>query len=348
MPVHLSGAIKQPLKLSIEQAIERLKQGGVVAIPTETVYGLAADASQPKAVARIFTIKDRPADHPLIIHIGASAQIQDWARDIPELLWPLAERFWPGPLTVILKKKPHVSELITGGQDTVALRIPRHPKALQLLIALKRGLAAPSANRFGRVSPTKPQHVIDELGDDIDGIVDGGVCAVGIESTILDLSSQQPKILRPGQVSQQAIEDCLGKPLVCSRQQSPRTPGLHKAHYAPTTPLLLLEKTTLDIQLKKCLAWGLKINVWSAAYPIIKHRNVFWQPSPDNSNEFAKTLYHQLRQFDRTSADITLIQRPPEHSQWCGVLDRLTRAAAHFSPEFCPSELSIRELKYSH
>jgi len=317
--------------LTIDESIQRIQQGGVVAIPTETVYGLAADASQPEAVKRIFSIKGRPADHPLIVHIGSVAQVHDWAEDIPDIFWPLAEHFWPGPLTFILKKKPQVSKLITGGQDTIALRIPSHKKVLQLLVALKCGLAAPSANRFGHVSPTTAQHVIDEFGDDIDGVIDGGACEVGIESTILDLTIKQPRILRPGQISQQQIEDFLGQFLSTMKQQSPRAPGMLKAHYAPTTPLVLVEKAALESQLIKLLEDNLKINVWSVSRPQQQHENIFWQPSPIDSNKFAKILYHQLRQFDQTSADITLIQCPPELPEWCGVMDRLTRAAAHFS-----------------
>ncbi len=316
--------------LTIEEAIKCLQQGGVVAIPTETVYGLAADAARPQAIKRIFTIKGRPADHPLIVHIGSIAQVQDWAEDIPEMLWPLAERFWPGPLTFILKKKPQVNKLITGGQETIAIRIPAHKKVLQLLVALKCGLAAPSANRFGHVSPTTAQHVIDEFGDDIDGVIDGGACEVGIESTILDLSVKQPRILRPGQISQQQIEDFLGMPLSAMKQQSPRAPGMLKAHYAPETPLILVEKSALDGQLKQYLAHNLTINLWSVSSPSIQHNKLLWHPSPTNSSEFAKVLYHQLRQFDTTLADITLIQHPPELSEWQGVIDRLTRAAAHF------------------
>lgn len=324
-------ARKSSLRLSLEEAAQCLMQGGVVAVPTETVYGLAADASQPDAIKRIFSIKGRPADHPLIVHIGAISQVQNWARDIPEMLWPLAGRFWPGPLTLVLKKQPHVNEMITGGQDTIALRIPNHPKALQLLSALKCGLAAPSANLFGRVSPTKAQHVIDELGDNIDGIVDGGDCAVGIESTILDLSAvnsdnRQPTILRPGQISQQALQDCLGSPLSGAREQLPRVPGMLMAHYAPQTPLLLLKKSALETRLKACLARGLKVNLWSASRPIIQHDNLFWQQSPTDSDEFAKILYHQLRLFDLALADVTLIQRPRKSAGWSGVLDRLERA----------------------
>jgi L-threonylcarbamoyladenylate synthase len=328
----VSDAPKQPSILSTEEAAEQLKQGCVIAIPTETVYGLAADASQPQAVSRIFSIKGRPVGHPLIVHIGSAAQVTEWAREIPDMLWRLAEQFWPGPLTVILKKQPHVSNLITGKQDTVGLRIPGHPKALQLLAILKRGLAAPSANRFGRVSPTKPQHVITELGDSIDGIIDGGICTVGIESTILDLTTIQPIILRPGQISQPAIEDCLGINLSpINRQSNSRAPGMLKAHYAPATPLLVLEKSALPQQLGACLKHGLKVNLWSAARPDITDDNILWQPLPKDSQEFAKVLYQQLRQFDQTSAAITLIQRPADAPEWRAVIDRLSRASAHFS-----------------
>lgn len=336
---HLFNASNRSMMLSIEKAILYLQQGGVVAIPTETVYGLAADASQPKALKRIFTIKGRPVGHPLIVHIGSVAQVQNWADDIPNMFWPLAERFWPGPLTVILKKQAHVDNLITGGQNTIALRVPAHKKVLQLLNVFGGGLAAPSANQFGHVSPTKPQHVIDELGDNIDGIVDGGTCEIGIESTILDLSTSQPKILRPGRISEKELEDFLGLSLSPVHQKPPRAPGTLKAHYAPTTPLLLLEKSALDIPLKELLAQGLKINLWSTTRPIIQHNNLFWLPSPEDSNEFAKVLYHQLRQFDNTLAEITLIQRPPESPEWRAVLDRLTRAANYFSLDMSKSSL---------
>ncbi|MEE8339195.1 MAG: L-threonylcarbamoyladenylate synthase [Xanthomonadales bacterium] len=326
------------LVLSIEAAVECLQQGGVVAIPTETVYGLAADASQPQAIKRIFSIKGRPADHPLIVHIARVGQLPDWACDIPDLLEPLAERFWPGPLTVVLKKQAHVSELVTGGQDTIALRIPDHPVALHILSALNRGLCAPSANRFGRVSPTTAQHVIDEPGDDIDGVVDGGACAVGIESTIVDLSAVNggngsPSILRPGQISRQELEAYLGLSLAGAARQVPRAPGMLKAHYAPHTPLLLLEKPALDIRLRECLARRLKINLWSTTRPTLRHENILWRPTPGSSKEFAHMVYRQLRRFDRNEADITLIQRPPDLPDWKAVLDRLERAATRFSFE---------------
>ena len=173
--------------------------------------------------------------------------------------------------------------------------------------------------------------MLTTIGDDVDGIIDGGTCEVGIESTILDLSGEQPQILRPGQISQRQIEDCLGYPLSTIKRQSPRAPGILKAHYAPATPLLLVETSALDSQLKKCLAEKLTINLWSVSCPQLQHKNILWQASPTDNQEFAKVLYHQLRQFDTTAADITLIQRPPELVEWQGVIDRLSRAAAHFS-----------------
>ncbi len=314
--------------LTIEEAIRCLQQGGVVAVPTETVYGLAADAAQPQAVKRIFNIKGRPGNHPLIVHIGSIAQVQDWAMDIPEILWPIAEQFWPGPLTVILKKKPLINTLITGGKDTIGLRIPGHKKVLQLLVALKCGLTATSANRYGHISPTTPKHVIDDLGTDIDGVIDGGACEVGIESTILDLTIQHPKVLRPGQISQQELEDFLGIPVSTVQCPRPRTAGT-AGHYAPQTPLVLVAPSVLDAKLKHYLSKNISINLWSASHPGLHHHNLFWQPSPTNCREFSRILYRQMREFDQLPADITLIEHPPDSPEWRGVIDRLSRAASY-------------------
>ncbi|MEJ5211921.1 MAG: L-threonylcarbamoyladenylate synthase, partial [Burkholderiales bacterium] len=176
------------MSTDLDRAVALLRAGGVVAIPTETVYGLAADARNPQAVRRVFAIKGRPADHPLIVHIAAAESLPQWARDIPDAAWRLAGRFWPGPLTLILRRAPGVPDEVTGGQDTVGLRVPDHPLTLELLRRFGGGLAAPSANRFGHVSPTRPEHVAQELGEAVDLILDGGPCSVGVESTILDLS----------------------------------------------------------------------------------------------------------------------------------------------------------------
>lgn len=235
---------------SIDRAVALLNAGHLIGLPTETVYGLAADADNPEAVAAIFTAKGRPADHPLIVHLGADDLLSAYATDIPDAAWALAEAFWPGPLTLILKKAPSVPDIVTGGQDTVGIRIPGHPVALTLLRALAEsrrqagksggGLAAPSANRFGRISPTSAQHVADELGDAVALILDGGDCRVGIESTIVDLSRGAPVILRPGAISAEQLSLVLGEPIGSKdsvAKDVPRVSGSLASHYAPQTPM---------------------------------------------------------------------------------------------------------------
>ena len=198
----------------LAEAVELLRAGELVAFPTETVYGLGADAGNPEALAKIFAAKGRPADHPLIVHVPDVAHLDQWAREIPDAAHLLAQAFWPGPLTLILKRQPTVPDLVTGGQDTVGLRIPHHPLALQLLKAFDGGIAAPSANRFGHISPTTAQHVREELGAAVALVLDGGPCSVGIESTIVDLSRGDPVILRPGMISAAQIDQALHQQVV--------------------------------------------------------------------------------------------------------------------------------------
>ncbi|MBM4313354.1 MAG: threonylcarbamoyl-AMP synthase, partial [Deltaproteobacteria bacterium] len=225
----------------IAKAVTLLRAGGVVAFPTETVYGLGADATNDEALRRIFSIKGRPADHPLIVHLAFPTQIQDWARDIPAAAYALAERFWPGPLTLILRRRAWVSALVTGGQETIGLRVPAHPVALELLRAFGGGVAAPSANRFGRISPTSAEHVRQELGDGPDLILEGGACSVGIESTIVALTDSSPLILRPGGISPAALEEAMGQKVeLPGTLQTVRAPGMLASHYAPATPLRLV------------------------------------------------------------------------------------------------------------
>ncbi len=226
----------------IERAAQFLKQGRLVAFPTETVYGLGADASNLEGVRRIFALKGRPANHPLIVHLQGVDELVHWARDIPFSVERLTSRFWPGPLTLVLKRATGVIDEVTGGQDTVGLRVPSHPVAQQLLQAFGGGIAAPSANRFGRVSPTTAQHVREDLGDAVDLILDGGACEVGIESTILDLSSGAPVLLRPGRIGAAEIETVIGAQVARASAQSPRAPGMLEAHYAPQLPLLLADR----------------------------------------------------------------------------------------------------------
>ena len=197
--------MSMPASPTIDEAVAILRQGGLVAIPTETVYGLAADARNPQAIQRIFALKGRPADHPLIVHIADAKQLPDWAIDIPDLAYRLADAFWPGPLTLILNKHPDVPDAVTGGQDSIGLRCPANDLSLELLRAFGSGLAAPSANRFGRISPTAAGHVRDEFGDKAPLILDGGICAVGIESTIVDLSRSPARIQREGHIRREQL-----------------------------------------------------------------------------------------------------------------------------------------------
>ncbi|MGZ8184527.1 MAG: L-threonylcarbamoyladenylate synthase, partial [Methylobacter sp.] len=231
---------------AIDYAAHLLRQGRLVAFPTETVYGLGADASNPDAVRRIFQAKGRPADHPLIVHIPSVDSLNDWALTVPDAAQQLAARFWPGPLALILNKRPEVPLVVTGGQNTVGLRMPDHPVALHLLRAFGGGIAAPSANRFCRISPTQAAHVEEELGDAVDLILDGGACQVGVESTIVDLSGNRPKLLRPGHITRHEIEAVLQTELMMITPQSEqayqfemRAPGMMAVHYAPVTVAML-------------------------------------------------------------------------------------------------------------
>ena len=229
-----------PSDADYARAIELLCAGELVAIPTETVYGLGADAANPAAVAKIFAAKGRPADHPLIVHLAGHDAVDRWAEQVPAVAWELMETFWPGPLTLILKKQAWVPDAVTGGQDTVGLRVPGHPVALELLRRFAAvagehaGIAAPSANRFGRISPTTAAHVQEELGDQVPLILDGGACKVGIESTIVDCSRGQPVVLRPGHIAPTHLEAVLGLvPLIETATGAPRVSGSLEAHYAP-------------------------------------------------------------------------------------------------------------------
>jgi L-threonylcarbamoyladenylate synthase len=317
----------------VSRAAELLRAGELVAFPTETVYGLGADASNAQAIARIFAAKGRPTDHPLIVHLSDAAHLGRWAVDIPEAAVKLAAAFWPGPLTLILKRHPAVLDAITGGQDTVGLRVPNHPLALQLLRefggANGGGLAAPSANRFGRVSPTTAAHVREELGDAVALILDGGPCAVGIESTILDLSGKQPRILRPGMLDAAAIAAVLGEaPEFGGSPDAPRVSGSLEAHYAPGTPLRLLAAAELAAMAERQLEAGRRVAVLSARPPAFSHKNLVWRAAAAEPAQFAHDLYARLRELDALACDLILAALPPADDAWRAVADRLRRAAA--------------------
>lgn len=312
---------------SIAKAVEVLRAGGLVAFPTETVYGLGADASQADAVRRIFRAKGRPADHPVIVHLAAAQELGEWARDIPDAAWRLAERFWPGPLTLILKRGARVLDVVTGGQDSVGLRVPSHPVAVALLQAFRGGIAAPSANRFGRVSATTAEHVRRELGDAVDFILDGGACPVGIESTIVDLSSGAPVLLRPGRITLQEIESLLRVPVSRGSLAGPRAPGTLAAHYAPRLPLRLAAPGTLDAAIREERARGPIAVLARHARPAHSSATL-WMTAPLDAAEYARLLYAGLRQIDDSGCDVIVVELPPDTPDWSAVRDRLQRAAA--------------------
>ncbi len=314
----------------IERAVALLAHGELVAFPTETVYGLGADAANAAAVAKIFAAKGRPADHPLIVHLPASAHLARWARELPAEAEKLAAAFWPGPLTLILRRQPNVPDAVTGGQDTVGLRVPGHPLALELLAAFGGGIAAPSANRFGRISPTTAAHVREELGDRVPLILDGGACSVGIESTILDLSRGAPVLLRPGAVGVVDLARVLGRApgVVASHADAPRVSGSLEAHYAPRTPLQLVSSDGLLFALRSALVAGERVAVLAPTAQAISHDLVVWKQSPAEPAGFAHDLYASLRELDALGCVRILVQQPPAGEAWAAVNDRLRRAAA--------------------
>ena len=314
---------------SIDEALDLIHAGELVAIPTETVYGLAADASNPQAVAKIFAAKGRPSDHPVIVHIAGSAQLDAWAMDIPEAARKLADAFWPGPLTLILKRQPHVPDAVTGGQDTVGLRAPAHPLTHELLVHFGGGLAAPSANKFGHISPTTAEHVRNEFGHAVPLVLDGGSCQVGVESTIVSLVGE-PMLLRPGGIPREAIEALLGKKL--EHHQKPQTAkmrvsGLLDSHYAPRTTLVTGSRERILEEAKRLQTTGERIAIISFGLPDDHCAGTHFEPMPTTPIEYARTLYATLRQLDDSGFDTLLLESPPTTSGWLAVNDRLMRAA---------------------
>lgn len=284
----------------------------MVAFPTETVYGLGADAENEAAVRRVFEIKGRPIGHPVIVHLADISQLDDWARDVPPAARLLAERFWPGPLTLVLPRTSRVSDLVTGSQDTVAVRAPSHPLAHEILRAFGGGVVAPSANRFGSVSATRAEHVIADLGDAVDLVVDGGAATIGVESTIVDLAHGEPAILRPGGITREQISEALRVP-VRDGGGSVRVPGSLPSHYAPRARVELAESDAVAEGLVKALrSQGLRVHEISSA----------------EVNAFARDLYERLRAADRAGADAIVVVLPADEGLGVALRDRLRRAAA--------------------
>ena len=316
----------------LERAARVLRDGGLVAFPTETVYGLGADASDDDAVRGIFEAKERPADHPLIVHLPDSSHLDGWARDVPAVARALAGRFWPGPLTLILRRAEGVPDVVTGGQDTVGLRVPGHPVALALLRAFGGGVAAPSANRFGRVSPTTADHVASELGGRIDAIVDGGACSVGLESTILDLTGDAPAILRPGRISADELAEVAGPVEGAGRGDAPRVPGSKDAHYAPSVPVRLVGADDLPAILAESFGGASEPAVLVRTVPLPPGGGGRWWRLPPDPARYGRALYATLREAEASGCPSILVERPPDEPRWAAVLDRLRRAAHGAGP----------------
>jgi len=308
----------------LARAVDVLRAGGLVAFPTETVYGLGADASATDAVRRLFAVKGRPADHPVIVHLGEIAQLDEWARDVPDAARALSRACWPGPLTVVVPRAPHVPDAVTGGLDTVGLRVPDQPLALALLREFGGGVAAPSANRFGRVSPTTAADVFADLGDDVDVILDGGPCRVGVESTIVDCSRAQPAILRLGGVPHERVEEILGRQVERLDAGEVRAPGTLASHYAPRASVEFADRDSLPDRVEAALADDQRVGVIGVDDPraVVEVLGV-----PRDGDEYAHDLYRMLRDADARGLDRVVAVLPEATGVGAAVADRLRRAA---------------------
>ena len=315
-------------KAAIAHAVAQLKAGELVAFPTETVYGLGADASNADAVRKIYAAKGRPSNHPLIVHVADAAQLANWARDVPPFAHKLAKKFWPGPLTLVLKRNPRVPDEVTGGQDTVAIRVPLHPVAQALLREFGGGVAAPSANRFGRVSATTAAHVREEFGDAVACVLDGGAADVGIESTIVDCSGKAPTLLRPGWITPQQLEAALGSALAAPDADAPRVSGTLDKHYAPQTPLMLMEGDLIVELAHSLTRQGKRVAVLARTTlrPLLE--GMAWVAAPADAAGYAHDLYANLRELDQAGCEVMLVEQAPEQAEWFAIRDRLNRAAA--------------------
>ena len=314
----------------IDQALSVLNRGGLVAIPTETVYGLAADATNEKAIAAVFHAKGRPVDHPLLVHIAHGSDIFEWVRHCPEGAHRLIDHFWPGPLTLILPKQPAVLDIITASEDTVGLRCPDQPTTQDLLKKFGKGLVAPSANRFGKISPTTADHVKAELGDCVDFILDGGPCTVGIESTIIDYSKGYPILVRPGHIQPADIEAVCDEAVrLPDHTAMPKAPGTLAAHYAPSTPLTILSASEILQSVSEgrlqtpAAIMTQKISLCLQS----KNQDITWIKMPQNTAAYAQQLYDTLRQLDNGQFCRIYVESLPKTARWQAIDDRLSRAA---------------------
>jgi len=323
---------------AIAAAAQALRSGELVGLPTETVYGLGADAASDSAVAKVFAAKGRPSDHPLIVHVADAADADHFTRAVPDFARQLMQAFWPGPLTLILSRRPEVGAAAAGGQDAIGLRCPAHPVAHALLLACRaagvHGVAAPSANKFGRVSPTTAAHVQAEFGEDL-LVLDGGACSVGIESTIIDCTRGVPVLLRPGVLTREQIERAAGLPLRdkdALGAPAPRASGTLASHYAPNARVRLMDaralQTALDVLGPDFDGGRTTLAVYARAILRVPSSRVLYRRMPDDAAAVAQQLFAVLRDFDAQDVGLIWVETPPQTPDWEGVRDRLQRAAA--------------------
>jgi L-threonylcarbamoyladenylate synthase len=312
----------------VDDAVRVLRSGGLVAFPTETVYGLGADAANADALARLYAVKRRPVDHPVIVHIGADTELDHYAAEIRDAARALAAEFWPGPLTLVVRKRPdRIADAATGGRDTVGLRVPSHPLALALLAEFGGGLAAPSANRFGRVSPTTAAHVHADLGADVDLILDGGPCTVGVESTIVDVTGSEPAILRVGGITERDVTRVTGRAARMRDDGTVAAPGTLPAHYAPDALVEVVTSDAVVTRARQLLQRGARVGLLALESPKDVPAGLVVLDAPTDVGEYGRVLYARLRQADQAGLGVVLVVPPPPHGVGLAVIDRLRRAS---------------------
>jgi L-threonylcarbamoyladenylate synthase len=320
-------AIGRVSQEEVQAAVEALRNGELVAFPTETVYGLGANANNPEAVRKIFSVKGRPSTHPVIVHIDHPRYLQRWIIELSPDAKKLADAFWPGPLTLVGRRAPAVNDVITGGQDTVAIRVPNHPVAQQLLNAFGGGIAAPSANRYGNVSPTRAEHVREEFGDEVKFVLDGGDCKLGVESTIVACVGDTLRVLRPGSVSLTQMRAIVPSIQSGPNPAAPRVPGTTTRHYSPATTVNVIPSRRLEQVTNECTANFEKVAVLALRPPTSASPYMTWINAGIRPDVYARQLYANLRTLDKAAAKLILVEEVPEGERWDAVRDRLKRAA---------------------
>lgn len=312
---------------AIREAAAILRRGDLVAFPTETVYGLGADAENETAMRALFAAKGRPADHPVIVHLADAALVEQYVEEVPEAARKLAAAFWPGPMTLVLRRSARISDLVTGGLETVGLRVPGHPVTHSLLTEFGGPIAAPSANRFGHVSCTRAEHVVEELGDRVELILDGGECKVGVESTIIDVSAKRAAILRPGAVTVEQVATVLRESLAAGSKSSPRVSGSLPSHYAPQARVELVESEEVAARAKALASKGHKVAVIGPALIDVTNHGIELLAAPSGDEALAHALYALLRKADEMGCDVVVTSAPEEYGIGAAIADRLRRAA---------------------